>query len=341
MIEKIDGVINAISGFLYRPYIVPLILVAAGLYFTIRTGLMQFKLFGESIRVVSEKPKDKRAISSFGALMVSTASRVGTGNIIGVATAVSLGGPGAVLWCWLTGVFGIATKYSEGLLAIKYRVKSSDGRVLGGPMYALERGLGWKWLAVLFAFFTAMASFGIGSTVQANAMSVMTFEAYGVPQWLTGGVVCSLLAAVVFGGVKSIARVCGILVPFMALLYVVGCMVILVFNASFIIPALKLIATSAFSPEAAGGGFVGSGVMLAPGGHMVYSTCTFNDTENEGVLARFTAAHPATRTAPWRRCWILRASSFRRACPWRRRSSPRRRMRTSSCSRATARPTSW
>lgn len=130
-------------------------------------------------------------------------------------------------------------------------------------MYALERGLGWKWLAVLFAAFTALASFGIGSTVQANAMSVMTFESYGVPQWLTGLVVCSLLAAVVFGGVKIIARVCGLLVPFMALFYVIGCIIILVINGPYLLPAIKLIVHSAFSPEAAGGGFVGSGVMLA------------------------------------------------------------------------------
>ena len=135
--------------------------------------------------------------------------------------------------------------------------------MLGGPMYALERGLGWKKMAVLFAFFTAMASFGIGSTVQANAMSVMTFETYGVPQWVTGLVVCGLLAAVVFGGVKSIAKVCELLVPFMALFYVVGCILILIMNGEYLWPAVKLICVSAFSPEAAGGGFVGSSVMMA------------------------------------------------------------------------------
>ena len=260
--EQLNAFFGDISSLLWGwPMMV--MLLGTHLFLTIRLRFPQRKIFTAIRLSVTRDPEAKGDVSQFGSLATALAATIGTGNIIGVATAVSLGGPGAVLWCWLTGVFGIATKYSEGLLAIKYRVKSSDGRVLGGPMYALERGLGWKWLAVLFAFFTAMASFGIGSTVQANAMSVMTFEAYGVPQWLTGGVVCSLLAAVVFGGVKSIARVCGILVPFMALLYVVGCMVILVFNASFIIPALKLIATSAFSPEAAGGGFVGSGVMLA------------------------------------------------------------------------------
>ena len=182
---------------------------------------------------------------------------------IGVATAVALGGPGAVLWCWLTGVFGISTKYAEGLLAIKYRVKTKKGRMLGGPMYALERGLGWKWLAILFAVFTALASFGIGNTVQANAIATVTNETYNVSPYLTGIVICLLAGAVVLGGVKSIARVCGLLVPFMALFYVVGCLYILCINGPYLWPALKLIVHSAFSPQAAGGGFIGTTVMMA------------------------------------------------------------------------------
>ncbi|MGM9698379.1 MAG: alanine/glycine:cation symporter family protein [Prevotella sp.] len=240
-----------------------ILLLGTHIFLTIRLRFPQRKILTAIRLSVTRDPGATGDVSQFGSLATALAATIGTGNIIGVATAVSLGGPGAVLWCWLTGVFGIATKYSEGLLAIKYRIKTSDGKMLGGPMYALERGLGWKWLAVLFAVFTAVASFGIGSTVQANAMSVMTFEAYGIPQWATGLVVCSLLAAVVFGGVKIIARVCGLLVPFMALFYVLGCIAILVINGEYLLPALKLIAVSAFSPEAAGGGFVGSGVMLA------------------------------------------------------------------------------
>ena len=240
-----------------------IMLLGTHIFLTIRLRFPQRKILTAIKLSVTKDPDATGDVSQFGSLATALAATIGTGNIIGVATAVSLGGPGAVLWCWLTGVFGIATKYSEGLLAIKYRIKTSDGKMLGGPMYALERGLGWKWLAVLFAVFTAFASFGIGSTVQANAMSVMTFESYGVPQWITGLVVCGLLAAVVFGGVKIIAKVCGLLVPFMALFYVLGCIVIMVINGAYIIPAIKLIVTSAFSPEAAGGGFVGSGVMLA------------------------------------------------------------------------------
>ena len=260
--EQLNNYFSDISTFLWG-WPMMILLLGTHLFLTIRLKFPQRKIFTAIKLSVTRDPGATGDVSQFGSLATALAATIGTGNIIGVATAVSLGGPGAVLWCWLTGVFGIATKYSEGLLAIKYRVKTNDGRMLGGPMYALERGLGWKWLAILFAAFTALASFGIGSTVQANAMSVMTFESYGVPQWLTGLVVCGLLSAVVFGGVKSIARVCGFLVPFMALFYVIGCIVILFINAPFVVPAIKLIFQSAFSPEAAGGGFVGSGVMLA------------------------------------------------------------------------------
>ena len=168
-----------------------------------------------------------------------------------------------MLWCWLTGVFGIATKYAEGLLAIKYRVTTSRGRMLGGPMYALERGLGWRTMAVLFALFTAIASFGIGNTVQANAIATLVYESYSLPPAITGGVVCVLVAAVLLGGVKSIARVCGMLVPFMALCYIVGCVVILYLNSHYVLPALRLIVESAFHPQAAGGGFVGGSIIMA------------------------------------------------------------------------------
>lgn len=260
--EQLNNYFSDISTFLWG-WPMMILLLGTHLFLTIRLKFPQRKIFTAIKLSVTRDPGATGDVSQFGSLATALAATIGTGNIIGVATAVSLGGPGAVLWCWLTGVFGIATKYSEGLLAIKYRVKTNDGRMLGGPMYALERGLGWKWLAILFAAFTALASFGIGSTVQANAMSVMTFESYGVPQWLTGLVVCGLLSAVVFGGVKSIARVCGFLVPFMALFYVIGCIIILFINAPFVLPAIKLIFQSAFSPEAAGGGFVGSGVMLA------------------------------------------------------------------------------
>ena len=239
------------------------LLLGTHVFLTIRLRFPQLKIL-KAIKLSVKRDEDASGdVSQFGALATALAATIGTGNIVGVATAISLGGPGAVFWCWLTGVFGIATKYGEGLLAIKYRETTADGRMLGGPMYALEKGLGWKWMAVLFAIFTTCASFGIGSTVQANAIATITHEAYGVPTTIVGIAVSLLIAAVVLGRVKSIAKVCGFLVPFMALFYVLGCIYILSVNGSYVWPAIKLIVESAFSPQAASGGFAGTSVMLA------------------------------------------------------------------------------
>ena len=239
------------------------LLLGTHLFLTIRLRFPQLKIF-KAIKLSVTKDKDSHGdVSQFGALATSLAATIGTGNIIGVATAISLGGPGAVLWCWITGAFGIATKYSEGLLAIKYRVKTSDGTMLGGPMYALERGLKMKWLAVVFCVFTAIAAFGIGNTVQSNAISTLLNESYGISTYISGAVIAFFVALVIIFGVKGIARVCGALVPFMALFYVIGCIVILVFNAQYLGETVALIFKSAFSPQAAGAGFLGSSVMMA------------------------------------------------------------------------------
>ena len=260
--ENLNEFFTELSGLLWGwPMII--LLLGTHLFLTIRLRFPQRHLW-TAIKLSVSRDKDAAGnVSQFGALATALAATIGTGNIVGVATAVALGGPGAVLWCWLTGLFGISTKYAEGLLAVKYRVKTKDGRLLGGPMYALERGLGWKWMAVLFAVFTAIASFGIGNTVQANAIATLTFETYQIDPIITGLVIAVLIGLVVLGGIKSIARVCTALVPFMAFFYVIGCIVILFMNGQFVWPALKLICVSAFTPEAAGGGFVGSTVMLA------------------------------------------------------------------------------
>jgi AGCS family alanine or glycine:cation symporter len=260
--EPINDFFSMLSSWLWGwPMLV--LLLGTHLFLTFRLRIPQRKLF-TGIRLSVQRDNDANGdVSQFGALATALAATIGTGNIVGVATAVALGGPGAVLWCWLTGIFGMSTKYAEALLAVKYRVKGRDGSMYGGPMYALERGLGMKWLAVLFAVFTALASFGIGCTVQANSIALLANETFGIPTWCVGIFVCVLTAVVVLGGVKSIARVCTFLVPFMAVFYVVGCLFILVMNAPFVVPALKLIVTSAFNPSAAGGGFVGSTVMLA------------------------------------------------------------------------------
>lgn len=260
--DTINSILADISSALWGwPMII--LLLGTHLYLTIRLRFPQRKIFTAIRLSVKRDPGAEGDVSQFASLATALAATIGTGNIIGVATAVALGGPGAVLWCWLTGVFGISTKYAEGLLAIKYRVKTKDGRMLGGPMYALERGLGWRWLAVLFAVFTACASFGIGNTVQANAIATLANETYSISPYLTGAVICGLTAAVVLGGVKSIARVCSMLVPFMALFYILGCIYIMYINASYLWPALVLICKSAFDPQAVGGGFVGTTVIMA------------------------------------------------------------------------------
>ena len=243
----------------------PMIILLLGthLFLTFRLRFPQRKLFTGIRLSVSKDSKAQGDISQFGALATALAATIGTGNIVGVATAVALGGPGAVLWCWLTGIFGMSTKFAEGLLAVKYRIKGDDGHTYGGPMYALERGLNMKWLAILFAVFTALASFGIGCTVQANSIALLTKETFGVPTWIAGIVISLLAATVIIGGVKSIARVCTILVPFMAVFYVIGCLFILYMNGDYVWPAIKLIVESAFNPSAAGGGFLGATVIMA------------------------------------------------------------------------------
>ena len=242
----------------------PMIVLLLGthLYLTVRLRFPQRHIF-HAIRLSVTSDKNAEGdVSQFGALATSLAATIGTGNIVGVATAVAMGGPGAVLWCWITGVLGIATKYSEGLLAVKYRVKTSDGTMLGGPMYALERGLGWKSMAIAFCILTAVASFGIGNTVQSNAISMLCFETYGIaPAW-TGAAIALLAALVIIFGVKGIARFCTAFVPLMALLYVVGCIAILCINGAYVWDALCLICRSAFTPEAAGGGFAGTTIMM-------------------------------------------------------------------------------
>ena len=260
--EPIIEFFQLLSGFLWGwPMII--LLLGTHVFLTFRLRVPQRKLLTGIRLSVKKDPGAAGDVSQFGALATALAATIGTGNIVGVATAVALGGPGAVLWCWLTGIFGMATKYAEGLLAVKYRVRGENGHTYGGPMYALERGLGMKWLAILFATFTALASFGIGCTVQANSIALLASETFGIPTWIVGILVCILTACVILGGVKSIARVCTVFVPFMALLYVVGCIVILCMNSPYVWPAIQLIVQSAFNPSAAGGGFVGATVMMA------------------------------------------------------------------------------
>ena len=260
--ERFEELTAQISSALWGwPMII--LLLGTHLFLTIRLRFPQAKIFTAIRLSVTKDDHATGDVSQFGALATSLAATIGTGNIVGVATAVAFGGPGAVLWCWLTGVFGIATKYAEGLLAIKYRVQTENGEMLRGPMYALERGLKMKWLAVLFCVFTAIAAFGIGNTVQANSISMLLNESWGISTYVTGGILCLLLALVILFGLKGISKVCSTLVPFMAAFYIVGCIIILWLNAAYLKDTVVLIFNSAFTPQAAGGGFMGTTVMMA------------------------------------------------------------------------------
>ena len=254
--EKFGEMVGMIDTWLWGPPLL-ILLVGTHIFMTVRTGFIQRKL-GLGIKLSITRDKGSTGdISQFGALTTALASTIGTGNIVGVGTAIVSGGPGALLWMWLTGVFGIATKYAESLIAVKYRVKNDQGMMIGGAMFALERGLKMKWLGVLFAFFAAMAAFGIGSGVQSNAVANIVFDNFGVAKWMTGLVLAALVGLVIIGGLKWIARVSEAMVPFMAIIYVLGCLVILAVNFRYIIPAVQLVCTSAFNLKSAGGGVAG------------------------------------------------------------------------------------
>ena len=264
MYEQIYNAVASVDDFVWGWGMIALLL-GTHVFLTIRTGFIQRKTITKGIPLsVSKEEGADGEVSQFGALATALASTIGTGNIIGVGTAVALGGPGAVLWCWLTGVFGIATKYAESLIAVKYRVKTADGRMQGGAMYALERGLNMKWLGMIFAVFAGCASFGIGCATQVNAIAEVCNNNLGIEPWIVGVVIAVLTAFVIFGGIKSIASVCEKLVPFMAAFYVLGCIIILAINHDFVFPAIVKICQSAFSNEQAViGGFVGGGVRYA------------------------------------------------------------------------------
>lgn len=302
---ELNNFLTFINSYLWgAPMII--LLLGTHLYLTIRLRFPQRYIF-KAIRLSLQRDKGSTGdVSQFSALATSLAGTIGTGNIIGVATAVTMGGPGAVFWCWMTGVLGISTKYAEGLLAIKYRVHTSDGKMLGGPMYALERGLGCRWLGLIFAFCTVVASFFIGNMIQCNSISMMLNEGYHIPPLATGITIALTTCAVIMFGVKGIAKVCEGLVPFMALFYIGGCLWILGVNHSFIWPALKVIVTDAFNPQAATGGFVGSTIMTA----MRYGIARGLFSNESGLGSAPIVAAAARTRNPVRQAMVSSTSPF-------------------------------
>ena len=262
--DAIVTFINWLDDFIWG---IPMIVLLLGthLFMTVRTGCIQRKLFTGIRLSVTKDPDSPGDVSQFQALTTALASTIGTGNIIGVGTAIFLGGPGAVFWCWIAGVFGIATKYAESLIAVKYRVRTRDGKMQGGAMYALERGLNLKWLGVAFALLATIASFGIGCGTQINAIAevIENNVPFHIPPIAIGIVGGILTAVVIIGGIQSIASVCEKLVPFMAIFYVLGCIIILGINFDTLLPAVGAILRLAFTPGAVAGGLVGQGLLIA------------------------------------------------------------------------------
>ncbi len=303
--QALEELLGTISDMVWGP---PLLILLFGthLYLTIRLRFIQ-RHIGAAIRLsLSREREGDGDISHFGALMTALAATIGTGNIVGVATAVAAGGPGAVLWMWLTGVFGIATKYAEAVLAIRYRVRTRSGLMAGGPMYVLERGMQARWLGIAFATLTAVAAFGIGNMVQANSIALLVEETFDVSRWVTGAILTALTAAVIFGGITSIARACERLVPFMTIFYVVGCGVLLVMHATTVPDTIRLIVGSAFSGQAAVGGFLGAGLREA----MRYGIARGLFSNESGLgSAPIVAAAAQTRT-PVRQALVSATGTF-------------------------------
>lgn len=288
-------ILNQVSSFVWGPAML-ILLVGTGIFLTIGTAFIPLRKIGYGLRMLwaGRKPSDEKGdISPFNALMTAMAATVGTGNIAGVATAIALGGPGAIFWMWMTALVGMATKYAEAVLAVRYREVDSRGRYQGGPMYYIKNGLGkkWKWLAFLFAAFGTVAAFGIGNTVQANSVAQAVATNFNVPTWVSGAILAILTAVVLIGGVKRIGTVAGKLVPFMALAYVAGALIIIVMQFDQVPAALGLIVSDAFTGTAAAGGFAGSTVMMA-----IRFGVARGVFSNEAGLGTAPMAHAAAKT---------------------------------------------
>lgn len=260
----IESILSAIDSFIWGAPLL-ILLSGTGLYLTLRLGFIQIRYLPRALGYLFKKDKGgKGDVSSFAALCTALAATIGTGNIVGVATAVQAGGPGAIFWMWLVALLGMATKYAECLLAVKYRVRDKNGFMAGGPMYYIERGLGIKWLAKLFALFGVMvAFFGIGTFPQVNAITHAMQDTFNIPVLVTAIIVTLLVGLIILGGVKRIATASSVIVPFMAILYVTTSLVIILLNIEKVPDAISLIICSAFDPQAALGGAVGFTVMKA------------------------------------------------------------------------------
>jgi AGCS family alanine or glycine:cation symporter len=300
LFQTIESFVGTLGAFAWGPPML-IFLVGTGFYLTLVLKGLQFRKLGYSLWLALVKRRDEGDepgdITHFQALMTALSATVGTGNIAGVATAIAAGGPGALFWMWITGLVGMATKYGEAVLAVQYRIKDERGTMSGGPMYYISRGLGWKWLATLFAIFAAVAAFGIGNMVQSNSVADAVEAIFHVPFWVTGLALMFFTALVILGGIKSIGRVTGVLVPVMIIFYMGGALLILLLNITAIPAALVLVVKQAFSPTAATGGFLGASVMM--GIRMGVARGVFSNESGLGSAPIAAAAaqtkHPVTQ----------------------------------------------
>lgn len=283
-----------------------IILLGTHIFFTFRFGLIQKKVFKAVKLSVTPEAGGKGDVSSFTSLATTLAATLGTGNIIGVSTAVAMGGPGAIFWCWITGILGMATTYAECYLGIIFRQKTKDGTYLGGPMYVIENGLKKKGLAITYAFGTLLASFGVGCTTQSNSITVTTTRLWNWSPYLIGFIVAITAGLVILGGVKKIGKVCTKLVPSMGAFYLLGCIILLIINYNYIIDALLLILQSAFAPMALAGGFVGSTLQSAAR----YGIARGLFTNEAGLGSMAIAAASARTNNPARQALISMTATF-------------------------------
>ncbi len=293
--ECIPVILNKINGFVWGP-VTLILLVGTGLFLMIGLHFMPLRRIGLAFKLLWQGRKgdhDEGEISPFNALMTALSATVGTGNIVGVAGAIAIGGPGAIFWMWITALVGMATKYAEAVLAVKYREVDEAGNHQGGPMYYIKNGLGknWTWLAFLFATFGAFAAFGIGNGVQSNAVANALYQGFEIPNWITAIVLSILTGLVLLGGITRIGKLAGKLVPIMAIFYVGGAMIIILMNLSSVPDAIWLIIKEAFSPSAAAGGAVGAAIMLA-----IQKGVARGVFSNEAGLGTAPIAHAAAKT---------------------------------------------
>jgi AGCS family alanine or glycine:cation symporter len=311
--ERVTAALQSASGFVWGPYLLIPLLLLTGFFLTLRIRGFQFTELGRSLHlalIVRKDPDSEGDISHFQALMTALAATVGTGNIVGVATAIALGGPGALFWMWMTGLVGMATKYSEALLSVKYRTVDHRGEQAGGPMYYLRDGLPWPWLGkilgAIFALFAGVAAFGIGNMVQSNSVADALQQSFAVPAWVTGLALALGAAAVILGGIKSIGRFTGFFVPFMIAAYMLAAAWVLLLNLQELPGAVALVVKSAFTGQAAGGGFVGASIMAA----MRYGVARGIFSNESGLGSAGIAAAAAQTRDPVRQAMVSMTQTF-------------------------------